>query len=86
MNRKLFPVLLCHVRAEFFGALRVFWPHLIHDPGIIVMHARIYLLRDFYHRASFQDRLDLLPEQHEALSILDMAERQIPWGKGIPIE
>ena len=54
-----------------------FFPRRYKDPWQTAMRAYRHLADDFYTRASFLDRGWALPNQLEALDILDTARRSI---------
>ena len=86
MNRQRMNCILSHARGELYGFLRLFLPNRYAYASSIVSHAWLYLVRDFYGRASCAGRGAILPHQAEALELLRHAESRVSLGKAVPVE
>ena len=71
------------VKADIRGLFYVLFPGRYRYASVLVANAVDHLQDDFYSRASFKDRVGILPEQKEALDILWWAQMQVPPGAAV---
>src|SRR6185437_14176896 len=67
--------IVLYICGFWFWLTRNFRMDSYREAGATLKAARAYLVRDFAHRASTRDRGHLLPDQIEALALLDRHSR-----------